>query len=124
MEEQKNMEDHQILKTIDELLNELQTNEKILEQALENFKGNEVRINTFMNSSVNSSFCIDNLDWTYIVGHNDQIYFYISEYPYEAIAEPSLILNIDNIAEVDLNNNTLKILFNDNFSLHINCISL
>lgn len=107
-------------KTIIELINELGTNEKVIEEALNNFQGKKVTINTLMYSSVNSTIGIDKLDWTYLAGLNQQNYIYISEHPFEAMTGTNLILDIDNIDEVEYSKDTLRVWFKDGFRLYVN----
>lgn len=109
-------------KIIVELINELEANEKVIERALKEFKGKSVAINTCMYSSVNSMICLKRLDWTYLIGSNQQDCILITEEPFYSKIEISLIFDIDNIDEVEYSNSILRIWFQDGFRLYISTI--
>ena len=113
------MEKKQNSKTITKLINELKANEKVIDKAFKGFQGQTVTINTYMYSSVESTICIYKLDWTYLVGLNEQHYIYISEQPFEAKKGANIIFDIDNTDEVEYNKNTLRIWFKDGFRLYV-----
>lgn len=115
MEKKKNSSN----KTVAELKNEIEANEKVIEKALREFKGHSVTINTCMYSSVNSMICFEKLDWTYLVGSNEQVYFFITEAPFAYKIGTSLTFDVDNVDEIEYNNNILKIWFEDGFRLYM-----
>lgn len=106
-------------KTITELISELEYKEKIIEKALNDYKGKKIAVNIITQCSVNSTTYIIALDWTYILGNNERQYFFISEYPFESLAGTNLSLDIDNIEEVEYKENTLRIWFEDGLKLDL-----
>ena len=102
-----------------ELINKLEINEKVIEKALLEFQEKKITISAYMHSSVDSTICISQLDWTYLIGLNEQKYIYISEHPFEARIGNNLIFDVDNIDEVEYNKNTLRIWFKDGLRIYI-----
>ena len=106
-------------KTVEELKNEIEANEKVIETALIEFKGNSVTINTYMYSSVCSMICLEKLDWTYLIFSNQQLYMFITEEPFYSKIGTHIVFDIDDIDEVEYSNNILRIWFQDGFRLYI-----